>query len=218
LGKKVNPLGFRLGSLYTWKSRWFAEQRNYKKIMHQDVVLREFLFKQLRLAGIDKIEIERSINKITIIIHVARPGVVIGRGGSGLEKLKKDISQKLKGGIADKKMLKIDLQIKEVKAPDASAQISLMKMQDMLIKRYPHRRAVANIIGKAMQSGAKGIKIVLAGRIAGAEISRTEKYSEGRMPTQTLRSDIDYAQSPALTKSGYIGIKIWIYKGEKEIE
>lgn len=218
MGKKVNPLGFRLGSLYTWKSRWFADPKNYKKIMHQDVILREFLFKQLRLAGIDKIEIERSINKIAIIIHVARPGVVIGRGGSGLEKLKKDISQKLKEGIDNKKTLKIDLQIKEVKTPDASAQISLMKMQDMLIKRYPHRRAVANIIGKAMQAGAKGIKIVLAGRIAGAEISRTEKYSEGRMPTQTLRSDIDYAQSPALTKSGYIGIKIWIYKGEKEIE
>ena len=218
MGKKVNPLGFRLGSLYTWKSRWFAEPRNYKKIMHQDVILRKFLFEQLRLAGIDKIEIERSINKITIIIHVARPGVVIGRGGSGLEKLKKDIAEKLKEGIDNKKTLKIDLQIKEVKSPDTSAQISLMKMQDMLIKRYPHRRAVANIIGKAMQAGAKGIKIVLAGRIAGAEISRTEKYSEGRMPTQTLRSDIDYAQSPALTKSGYIGIKIWIYKGEKEIE
>ena len=218
MGKKVNPLGFRLGSLYTWKSRWFADPGNYKKIMHQDVILRKFLFEQLRLAGIDKIEIERSINKITIIIHVARPGVVIGRGGSGLEKLKKDIAEKLKEGIDNKKTLKIDLQIKEVKAPDTSAQISLMKMQDMLIKRYPHRRAVANIIGKAMQSGAKGIKIVLAGRIAGAEISRTEKYSEGRMPTQTLRSDIDYAQSPALTKSGYIGIKIWIYKGEKEIE
>ena len=218
MGKKVNPLGFRLGNLYTWKSRWFAEPRNYKKIMHQDVILRKFLFKQLRLSGIDKIEIERSINKITIIIHVARPGVVIGRGGSGLEKLKKDISQKLKEKIDNKKILKIDLQIKEVKSPDTSAQVSLMKMQDMLVKRYPHRRAVANIMGKAMQSGAKGIKIVLAGRIAGAEISRTEKYSEGRMPTQTLRSDIDYAQSPALTKSGYIGIKIWIYKGEKEIE
>jgi len=218
LGKKVNPLGFRLGSLYTWKSRWFADSRTYKKLMHQDVILRKFLFKQLRLAGIDKIEIERSINKIAIIIHVARPGVVIGRGGSGLEKLKKDISQKLKEGVDNKEMLKIDLQIKEVKSPDASAQISLMKMQDMLVKRYPHRRAVANIMGKAMQAGAKGIKIVLAGRIAGAEISRTEKYNEGRMPTQTLRSDIDYAESPALTKSGYIGIKIWIYKGEKEIE
>ena len=103
MGKKVNPLGFRLGSLYTWKSRWFADPRNYKKIMHKDVVLRKFLFKQLRLAGIDKIEIERSINKITIIIHVARPGVVIGRGGSGLEKLKKDIAEKLKEGIDNKK-------------------------------------------------------------------------------------------------------------------
>lgn len=218
MGQKVNPLSFRLGKLYTWKSRWFASGRDYSKLVFEDVTLRKFLMEKLRSAGVVKVEIERSINKITFFIHVVRPGVVIGRGGSGLETLKKMIAEKLNQKTEDKKRIKIDLQIREVKRPDLSAQMSLIKLEDMLIKRYPHRRAVSHILERVMSAGAKGIKIVLSGRIAGAEISRTEKFVRGSIPTQTLRADIDYAQEPALTKSGYIGIKIWIYKGEKEIK
>jgi len=218
LGQKVNPLGFRLGSLYTWKSRWFADAKNYQKFMVEDVRLRKYLMERLKMAGVVNIEIERSINKIVILIHVARPGVVIGRGGSGLETLKKEIVGYMGQKINDKKGIKIDLQIREVKRADLSAQIALVKMEEMLLKRYPHRRAAAQILERVMQAGAKGIKIVLSGRIGGAEISRKEKYVKGSIPTQTLRADIDYAQKPALTKSGFVGIKIWIYKGEKETE
>ncbi len=216
MGQKIHPLGFRLGKYNNWESRWYADKASYGNLMLEDVKLREFLMKKLRLAGIVKIEIERSINKMTIIIHVARPGVVIGRGGSGLEILKKEIEAKLAYKKADKKRIKIDLQIKEVKDSDASAQIALQKLEDMLIKRYPHRRAISSIMERVMSAGAKGVKIVLAGRIAGAEISRHEKYALGSMPTQTLRADIDYAEKPALTKSGYVGMKIWVYKGEKD--
>jgi small subunit ribosomal protein S3 len=219
MGQKVNPLGYRLGKLYTWKSRWFADSKNYQKLMLEDIALRQFLFEKLKSAGVVKVEIERSINKIVIIIHVARPGVVIGRGGTGLEMLKKLIAKKLgQTPKKDKNGVKIDLQIREVKNPELSAQISSVKLEDMLIKRYPHRRAVAQVLEKIMSAGARGTKIVLSGRIDGAEISRTEKFTAGSMPAQTLRADIDYAQRPALTKSGYVGIKIWIYKGEEEIK
>jgi len=216
LGQKVHPLGFRLGRFSTWNSRWFAKGKDYQKLMLEDINLRQFLMKKLKLAGVTKIEIERSINKITIIINVARPGVVIGRGGTGLEKLKAEIAKNLNETHQDKN-IKIDLQIREVKTPDLSAQIALMKLEDMLIKRYPCRRAALSVLEKIMESGALGAKIVLSGRIDGAEISRTVKFTQGSMPAQTLRADIDYAEKPALTKSGYVGIKIWIYKGEKKI-
>jgi small subunit ribosomal protein S3 len=218
MGQKVNPLGYRLGSLYTWKSRWFADAKTYQKFMLEDIKLRQFLFEKLKSAGVVKVEIERSINKIVIIIHVARPGVVIGRGGTGLEALKKMLAQKLGQTKEEKKGIKIDLQIREVKNPDLSAQIALVKLEDMLVKRYPHRRAVAQVLDRIMSAGARGAKIMLAGRIDGAEISRSEKFTAGSMPAQTLRADIDYAEKPALTKSGYVGIKIWIYKGEEEIK
>ncbi len=217
MSHKVDPIVFRLGNFLPWKSRWFAAGRNYQKLMFEDVMLRKYLMERLRMAGVVKIEIERSINKITVIIHVARPGVVIGRGGSGLEKIREEIIQKLGHKLSEKKEIKIDLQIREVKNPDLSSQIALVKLEDMLIKRYPHRRAVSNVIEKIMAAGAKGVRVVLSGRIAGAEISRTEKFNQGSMPAQTLRADIDYSEKPALTKSGYIGIKIWIYKGEKAI-
>ncbi len=216
MGQKVNPRGFRLGKLYTWRSRWFADSKNYQKMALKDINLRRFLKKRLKSAGVTKIEIERSIKKMTVIISVARPGVVIGRGGSNLEELKKEISKRLEQKKSPKG-LKVDLQIREVKNPDLSASINLDKLEGMLIKRYPHRRAVSQILDKIMGAGAKGAKIVLSGRIAGAEISRTEKYTAGSIPSQTLRADIDYVQRPALTKSGFVGIKIWVYKGEREI-
>jgi small subunit ribosomal protein S3 len=218
MGQKVNPKGFRIGGLYTWDSRWYADDADYKKFLLEDIKLREFLMSKLQMAGIVKVEIERSINTIKIILHVSRPGVVIGRGGSGLEMLKKTIAKKLNIKVSDKKSAKLDLEVREVKNPDLSARLVLDKLIYQLARRYPHRRAVSKAIEKVMSSGAKGVKIVLSGRIGGAEISRTEKYAEGKIPLQTLRADIDYVEAPALTKLGYVGIKVWIYKGEKEIE
>ncbi len=218
MGQKINPHGFRLGNLYTWDSKWYAVGKEYKKLLLEDVALRKFLMLKLRLAGIVKVEIERSINTLKIIVYVSRPGVVIGRGGSGLESLKKMITQKLRIKLNDKKATKIDLEVKEVKSPDLSAQLICQRIIDQLMKRYPHRRAVAQALEKVMGSGAKGVKIALAGRINGAEISRTEKYFKGKIPLQTLRADIDYCEEPALTKSGYVGVKVWINKGEKEIK
>lgn len=215
MGQKVHPHGFRLGYLYTWSSRWYADPKSYKHNMLEDIKVREFLFDKLRSAGITKVEIARSVKKISIKIYVSRPGVVIGRGGSNLEQLKNELSQVLKINPKDPKSPKLELDdIVEVKQPDASAQLIVERIKDQLSKRYPHRRAVSMALDKAIASGAKGIKIVLAGRIGGAEIGRTEKYTKGTVPTQTLRADIDYAQSPAYTKSGYVGIKVWIYKGQ----
>lgn len=216
MGQKVNPFGFRLGPLYSWKSRWFANPNDYQNQALEDYKLRKFLKERLRLAGLTKCEIERSINVTKITLHVSRPGVVIGRGGANLEELKKEILRLLKINPNDAKGKKVEIKVEEVKDPDLQAQLVLNRLKDQLEKRYPHRRAVRQAQDKVMAAGAKGIKIILAGRIAGAEISRTEKYTAGTVPTQTLRADIDYAQEPALTKSGYVGIKVFIYRGEKQ--
>jgi small subunit ribosomal protein S3 len=215
MGQKVNPFGFRLGPLYSWKSRWFANAANYKNEMLEDYKLRRFLETKLNIAGLTETIIERSINTIKINLFVSRPGVVIGRGGANLEILKKDLMRLLKINPNDTKGRKVELKVEEVKNPDIQAQLILSRLQDQLLKRYPHRRAVSQAIDKAMGSGAKGIKIVLTGRIGGAEIGRMEKYTKGSVPTQTLRADIDYAESPAYTKSGYVGIKVYVYKGER---
>lgn len=215
MGQKVHPHSFRLGYLYDWNSRWYADSDNYKANMLEDMKVREYLFNKLKSAGITKVDIARSVKKISIKIYVSRPGVVIGRGGSNLEQLKNDLTTLLKINPKDPKAQKLELDdIVEVKQPDASAQLIVERIKDQLSKRYPHRRAVSMALDKAIQSGAQGIKIVLSGRIAGAEIGRTEKYTKGSVPTQTLRADIDYAQSPALTKSGYVGVKVWVYKGQ----
>lgn len=215
MGQKVHPTGFRLQDSKDWKSRWFtADDKEYRKFLIEDIKLRQFLMDKLRPAGVVNVQIERSINTIKIILEVARPGVVIGRGGSGLESLKKLISQKLKP--KDGKGPKVELaEIREVKNPDLSSQLVCQRLVDQLVKRYPHRRAVSQAMDRVMNAGAKGVKVVFSGRIAGAEISRTEKYSRGSIPLQTLRADIDYTESPALTKSGYIGVKVWINRGEK---
>ena len=208
MGQKVNPKSFRLGSLYTWSSNWYPKKGDYAKFLVEDFRLRQWLLERLKLAGITEIKIDRSINTIKITLLVARPGVVIGRGGSGLEQLKKEISAKLKTP-------KLELQVVEVKNPDLSARLIGLRLADQLLRRYPHRRAIAQALEKTMASGAKGVKILLSGRINGAEISRKEKYFKGSMPLSTLRSDIDYFQQPAFTKMGYVGIKIWVYTGEK---
>jgi small subunit ribosomal protein S3 len=227
MGQKVNPTGFRIGALYTWSSNWFASSKDYKHLLLEDIKLREFLLDKLQLAGITQVQIGRSINNITITLHVARPGVVIGRGGSGLEELKKLISEKLnqdqtsaKGlpSSGRKKPPKFELNVVEVKKPDLSARLVGLRIADQITKRYPHRRAVSQALERIMSAGAKGVKIVFSGRINGAEISRTEKYTKGSVPLSTIRSDIDYFEQPAFTKFGYVGIKVWIYKGEKNLK
>jgi small subunit ribosomal protein S3 len=215
MGQKVHPFGFRLGPLYSWKSRWFSGKAGYRDQMLEDYRLRLFLHLKLLSAGLTRVEIERSINTIKIILFVSRPGVVIGRGGTNLELVKKDIIKLLKINPNDTKGRKVEIKVEEVKNPDVEAQLILDRLKDQLQKRYPHRRAIAQALEKTMGAGAKGVKIVLSGRIGGAEIGRTEKYSKGTIPTQTLRADIDYAESPALTRSGFVGIKVYVYKGMK---
>lgn len=216
MGHKVHPFGFRLGPLYTWKSRWFADGDDYKAQMLEDHKLREFLYKRLASAGLTKVSIDRSINTMKVTLYVSRPGVVIGRGGAHVEQLKTDIHRLLNINPNKAKGKKIELKVEEVKNPDVQAKLILDRLKDQLARRYPHRRAIAQVQQKAMAAGAKGIKIVLSGRIGGAEIGRTEKYTLGTVPTQTLRADIDYAQEPSVTKSGHVGIKVYVYKGEKQ--
>ncbi|MBU2051688.1 30S ribosomal protein S3 [Patescibacteria group bacterium] len=215
MGQKVNPKSFRMGSLYSWSSNWYAKKGDYSRFLLEDVKLRQWLFERLKLAGITEIKIDRSINTVKVTLSVARPGVVIGRGGSGLEELKKEIVKRLKNLPVGKQAPKLELQVVEVKNPDLSARLIGLRLADQLLRRYPHRRAIAQLLEKTMAAGAKGIKIMLAGRINGAEISRKEKYFKGSMPLSTLRSDIDYFEQPAFTQMGYVGIKIWIYTGER---
>jgi small subunit ribosomal protein S3 len=213
MGQKVNPIGFRIGQGVNWASSWFAsDPKVYRKNLLEDVKLRKFLMKKLRLAGIVTVEIKRSINKMNIVLHVSRPGVVIGRGGAALEELKKELEGLVSVPEPDKNL---QLDVVEVKNPELSAQLVVAQIVDQLKRRLPHRRVVAKTIERVMAAGADGIKIVLSGRIAGAEISRTEKFSQGRLPLQTLRAKIDYAEAPSLTKFGYIGVKVWIFKEEK---
>lgn len=214
MGQKVNPIGFRIGSYFNWTSKWFATKADYSDKVLEDFKLRQYLEKKLASAGVVRIEIERSLTIIKVILFVARPGVVIGKGGVNLEDIKKQIERILNVSKLKKDKVKIDLRVEEVTQADLSAKLIAERISGQLIKRFPHRRAVMQAMERVMQAGAKGVKISLAGRIGGAEISRTEKYFEGSIPTQTLRANIDYFHQPALTRSGYVGIKVWIYRGE----
>ncbi len=213
MGHKVNPTGFRIGTTYSWKSRWYADGRSYSDRVLEDYKLRQFLNKKLANAGLVQVDIERSLTMVKIVLHVSRPGVVIGKGGANLEVIKKDVERIMNVSKLKKDRVKIDLRVEEVIRPDLSAKLVAERIAGQLIKRFPHRRAVSQAMERAMQAGAKGVKISLAGRVGGAEIGRTEKYFEGSVPTQTLRADIDYFDMPAPTRSGYVGIKVWIYKG-----
>lgn len=218
MGHKVNPKAFRLGTVYTWDSRWFTDDKNYKVFVLEDAKIRHALLKKLQPAGVIRVEIERSINKINIVLHVVRPGMVIGRGGQGLEEIKKFIesiiySQRKKNKVKlTKNMLKLDIRVEPVKNPNLSAYFLATQIAEQLAKRMPARRVAAYTLEKAKTAGARGVKIVLAGRIGGAEISRRETYKTGTIPLSTIREDIDYAAYPSLTKSGYIGVKVWICK------
>lgn len=223
MGQKINPKGFRLGQLNTWESRWFADNKRYKELLLADVRLREELFKKLKTAGLSQVEIERSINKITVKLHVSRPGMVIGRGGAGLEELKKFIeaflfsedkkpignNQRI-GKKEDRGRLKVDVVVEPVKEPNLNAYLVGTSIADQLMRRLPQKRVCNQAVNRVMSAGAKGVRVALAGRIGGAEIARREKYQSGTVPLSTLREDIDFAVVPALTKSGYVGIKVWI--------
>ena len=213
MGQKVNPTGFRMGSTFTWKSRWFDSDDYSSKVL-EDYRLRSYLNDKLGNAGLVRVDIERSITAIKISLVVSRPGVVIGRGGANLEEVKNDIEKILNVSKLKKDKVKIDLRVEEEPQPDLSAKLIAERIAEQLVKRFPHRRAVSQALERVMNSGAKGIKIALTGRIGGAEIGRSEKYSQGSVPTQTIRANIDYHQAPALTKSGYVGIKVWVNKGE----
>lgn len=215
MGQKVNPIAFRVGHFTPWKSRWFANNSNYKDLLIEDIRIRDTLMERLKIAGIEGVEIERLTKSIVITLTVSRPGVVIGRGGSGIEDVKKQIIQVITRVRGSKpKDLKIDLKVQEIKNTELSAHLVATRIASELERRLPHRRSVTRAMERVMQSGAKGIKIVLSGRIAGADIARREQYHIGSIPTQTMRENIDYAQVPANGIRGYIGVKVWIHKPE----
>lgn len=214
MGQKVNPTGFRLGNTFTWSSRWFANRAEYQDHMLEDYRVRQFIYERLANAGVVRIDIERSLTAMRLILLVSRPGVVIGKGGENLKLLSGELEKLINKGKGKRAQRKIDIKVEEERNPDLSSKLVAERIADQLSKRYPHRRAVGQALDKVMQAGAKGVKIALSGRIGGAEIGRTEKYAQGSVPTQTLRANIDYYQKPAHTRSGFVGIKIWIYKGE----
>ena len=205
MGQKVNPHGLRVGIIADWDSKWYAEG-DFADNLVEDYNIRKFLKKKLYSAGISKIEIERAADKVKVTVHTAKPGVVIGKGGAEIEKLKADIKKFTKKDV--------NLDIKEVKRPDNNAQLVAESIAQQLEKRISFRRAMKQSIGNAMRRGAKGIKIMCSGRLGGAEIARSEQYHEGTIPLQTLRADIDYGFAEANTTYGKIGVKVWLYKGE----
>ena len=205
MGQKVNPIGLRLGINKGWSSKWFAE-KNYGDLVHQDIKLRKFLKQKFYHAGISKIEIERAADKAKVNIHAARPGIVIGKKGSEIEKLKKDLDTMTGGETI--------INIMEVRKPEIDAQLIADSIAQQLEKRIMFRRAMKRAMQNAMRLGAQGIKIMSSGRLNGIEIARTEWYREGRVPLHTLRADIDYGLAEAKTTYGQIGVKVWIYRGE----
>jgi len=205
LGQKVNPIGFRLGVIKTWDSKWFAKA-DYAKLLHEDLKLRNFLKKRLYQSGVSKIEIERAANKAKINIFTARPGLIIGKKGSEVETLKKD--------LAKLTSTEIFLNIQEVRKPELDAQLIAENVAMQLERRIAFRRAMKKSVQSSLKFGAKGIRITCSGRLGGAEMSRTEWYREGRVPLHTLRADIDYGFAEAKTTYGIIGVKVLVYKGE----
>ncbi len=209
MGQKVNPTGFRIGSLYGWNSRWFAKGGLFKTYLLEDYEIRKFLKANLKAAGISKIEIERSFDKKTVIIHVSRPGVAIGRGGTGIEQIKNSLVKILK--LKDPK--KLEIRFEEIKLPDMDAYLVANSIADQLIRRMPFRRAMNQTLERIKRSGANGVRIQLSGRLGGSEIARRETLKDGSIPLHTLRADIDFAKLDAqVPKAGTVGIKVWILK------
>jgi len=205
MGRKVHPIGFRLKINKTWDGRWYAEGQEYVDQLHQDIELRKMIREETERAGVSRIEIERFPGKVKIIVHTAKPGILIGRKGENVKKLRSSLE-----GLVGKK---IDLDIKEIKAPDIDALLVAKNIANQLERRISYQRAMKRSIQQAMRQGAEGIRIEVAGRLSGAEMARSIHMREGQVPRQTLRADIDFAKAEALTSYGRIGIKVWIYKG-----
>ena len=208
MGQKINPTGLRIGVIKDWESRWFAKKGEFGDILVEDNKIREFLLELLAPAGVPKVEIERDPKRVRINIYCAKPGIVIGRGGAEIEKLKETV-KKMLGGEKD-----VFINITEIKQPDLNAQLVAESIAAQLEKRVSFRRALKQSIGRTMKAGAKGIKAQVSGRLGGAEIARTEQYHEGTIPLQTIRADIDYGFAEAKTTYGRLGVKVWIYNGE----
>ncbi|MBR1729040.1 MAG: 30S ribosomal protein S3 [Selenomonadaceae bacterium] len=208
MGQKVHPHGIRIGVIKTWDAKWYASDKDgeYARSLHEDIKIRKELKKQLAAAGVSKIETERNNNRLRLTIHTAKPGMVIGRGGTGIEQIKESIKP-----LTSKR---VDINISEIKQPDMDATLVAENIAAQLERRVAFRRAMKQAVGRTMRLGAKGIKIAVSGRLGGAEIARKESYREGSIPLHTLRADIDYGFAEANTTYGRIGVKVWIFKGE----
>lgn len=205
MGQKVHPKGFRIGIIRDWDSNWYAD-RDYTELLHEDYKLRHYIKEHFYTAGISKVEIQRTGNRVRVTIHTAKPGIVIGRGGAEVEKLKADLIKMTRKNI--------NINIQEIKKPELDAQIVAENIAQQLEKRISFRRAMKQTVGRTMRAGAIGIKIAISGRLGGAEIARSEWYSEGKVPLHTLRADVDYGFAEANTTYGKIGIKVWVNRGE----
>ncbi len=205
MGQKVNPHGIRLGIVKTWDAKWYAD-KDFAENLHEDIKIRAYLKDSLKIAGVSRIETERSKNRLKLTIHTAKPGMVIGRGGSGIEQIKE--------GLKKYTTKHVDINIAEIKQPDMDSTLVAENIAAQLERRIAFRRAMKQSVGRTMRMGAKGIKIMVSGRLGGAEIARKESYREGSIPLHTLRADIDYGTAEAHTTYGRIGIKVWIFKGE----
>lgn len=210
MGQKVHPYGLRVGYIYDWKSRWFANKKEFPKLLLEDFKIKKFIKKALASAAVSKVEVERASDKVRILIFTARPGIIIGRRGAEIEKLKEELQS-----ITGKEAL---IDIKEIKNANVDAQLVAENITFQLEKRIPHKRAMKKAVQNALDSGAKGVKIICSGRLGGAEIARDESYRIGSIPAQTLRADVDYGFAEALTTYGLIGVKVWIYKGDKILD
>lgn len=206
MGRKVHPIGFRLGINKTWEGRWYAEGADYVTNLHQDFELRKLVRVEAPKAGVSRIDIERFPGKVKVIVHTAKPGILIGRKGENVKKIRESL-----GAVVGKK---IDLEIKEIKNPDLDAYLVAQNIAEQLERRISHQRAMKRAIQQAQRQGGQGIRLEVSGRLSGAEMARTVNLREGRVPRQTLRADIDYACAEALTTYGRIGVKVWIYRGE----
>lgn len=208
MGQKVNPIGFRTGITRPWASRWYAKN-DYAKFLHEDLRIREYIFKKFDSAGVSKVEIERAAANMRVNIYSSRPGIIIGKKGAGAESLKDELVKICKLSSGDP-----NVNVYEIQKPDADANLAAQSIKQQLVRRVSFRRAMKKVIASAIKAGAKGIKVSCSGRLGGADMSRIEKYREGRVPLHTLRADIDYGTAEALTTYGLIGIKVWIYKGD----
>jgi small subunit ribosomal protein S3 len=205
MGRKVNPVGFRLGIVSDWESKWFAE-RNYTDLLHEDLVIRRLVMRELSRAGISKVELERSANKVDVTLHTSKPGIVIGKQGANVECIRQLIEKTVKK--------KVHLRIEEIKVPETDARLIAESIAEQIGRRVAYRRAMKHAVQQAMRRGAKGVRIRLSGRLGGAEMSRSVSEMEGRVPLHTLRADIDYGVVHAHTTFGRIGVKVWVYKGD----